>query len=144
MPKIEIPGRYAAKVIEASLGEASTGTPYVYLSFETDEGQHIGAWLYVSDKAFENTLETLRETFGFDGNFENLGQLRAKACSITVEEEKDDKGKPRLRVRWINPPGGGGKPAPQGLAAQLTAKAARFGATPKAAPAGSAVADVPF
>ena len=141
MPTIKAPGRYSAKVIDASLGESSTEkrTPFVSLYLETEEGAHIGAWLYLSEAAFNRSLETMQKCFAFDGDFENVRALVGKPCSIVVEEENDDKGKPQMRVKWINPIGGGAKPAPEGLAAKLTQRAKAMGATPaakQAAPAG--------
>lgn len=147
MPTIKVPGRYEAKTIDASLGEANNEkrTPYVSLYLETSEGAHIGAYLYLSDAAFPRTLETLQEVFQFDGNFENVRALVGKPCSIVVEEEKDDKGKPQMRVKWINKIGGA-KPPSEGLAARLTAKAKSMVATPAAATAkaASATSDTPF
>lgn len=147
MPTIKVPGRYTAKVIDASLGESSTEkrTPYVSLYCETEEGAHIGAWLYLSDAAFERSLETLQKCFAFDGDFENVRQVVGKTCSAVVEEEKDDKGKPQMRVKWINPVGGG-KPPPEGLAAKLTQRAKAMGVNPpaKATAAAPANSDNPW
>lgn len=105
MPKIENAGRYPATVQSAEFGESEKGTPFLNLSLNTDDGAYIGAWLYLSEKALANSVKTLRDAFGFDGNFETvIDQITGKPCSITVEFEADDKGQDRLRVKWINAP----------------------------------------
>ena len=125
---IETPGRYAATVIDAHFGQShNTGTPHLELSLETDEGDRISAWLYLSPKAFENTTRRLRDAFGFNGDYETaVQQIRGKPCSITVEEEENPDGKRRLRVAWVNPPRVV-KPVEDGFLAQLTAKARQLG-----------------
>lgn len=127
MPLLESEGRFTAKVTAAELGEASTGTPFIQLNFETDEGSIAGR-VYLSEKAFDRSLGVLQECFEFDGDFENLDQVIGKECSITTEiEEYESNGetKQNLRVKWINPKGGP-KLDPnkrQSLAARLSAKA---------------------
>jgi hypothetical protein len=99
-------GRYPATVTKAELGESpTTGTEFLQLTFETDEG-FISRRLYMSEKAFPYSLKNLTEVFAFDGDFTNLDQLIGKHCSITVDNEIDDSGKDRLAVKWINTSGG--------------------------------------
>jgi len=135
MPLLEEEGRFPAKVTAAELGEASTGTPFIQLNFETDEGSTSGR-VYLSDKAFDRSLGVLEECFGFDGNFEDLKPIVGQECSITTEleeyENKDGETKESLRVKWINPKGGPKLDASkrQSLAARLSAKA---GVKPSAA-----------
>ncbi len=100
--KLQNPGRYQAAVQRAEFGSASTGTPYLYLDLLTQSDEQIGAYLYLSERALESTVRTLREAFAFDGNFERIDQIVGKECSIVVEIESDEKGD-RIRVRWINP-----------------------------------------
>jgi len=106
MPKIENPGRYDVQVQTCEFGQSSRGTPQIYLFFSCGEGAEkagIAGYLYLSDAAFKNTLKTLRDAFGFDGNFETLAQqVQDKECSISVEMEGDDKGNEWARVKWIN------------------------------------------
>lgn len=128
MPLLEEEGRFVARVTAAELGEASTGTPFVQLNFETDEGSTSGR-VYLSDKAFDRSLGVLKECFGFDGNFEDLSPMVGQECSITTEfeEYETSEGETRqsLRVKWINPKGGPKMEAGarQSLAARLSAKA---------------------
>ena len=128
MPMIETPGRYAATVIDAHFGQShKNGTPHLELSLETEQGERISAWLYLSPKAFENTTRRLREAFGFNGDYETaVRQVRGKPCSITVEEEETEDGKRRLRVAWVNAPRVV-KPVEDSFLAQLTAKARKLG-----------------
>ena len=144
MPMIDTPGRYAATVVDAHFGQSNkNGTPHLELNLATEDGEHISAWLYLSPKAFENTTRRLRETFGFNGDYETaVQQVRGKPCSITVEEEETEDGKRRLRVAWVNPPRTV-KPVEDGFLAQLTAKAREMGlAAPSVASADSE--DCPF
>lgn len=127
MPMVKSPGRYAATVIDAQFGQSrKNGTPHLELNLETDRGERISAWLYLSPKAFENTTRRLRDAFGFNGDYETaVEQVRGKPCSITVEEETGDDGKRRLRVAWVNGPRAV-KPVEDGFLAQLTAKARKL------------------
>lgn len=105
-------GRFSAIATKAEFGEAQTGTPYIRIGFEAEQGT-ITAWLYLSEKAFDRTVKVLREVFGFDDNFDTLaGQVEGKKCSIVTELETDNQGKDRLRVKWINAEGGAKAPAP--------------------------------
>lgn len=132
-----------AKVLSAEVGEAQTGTPFVSLDLETtgpdgDEGKHITAYLYLSERAIERTIKVLEDVFAFDGEFEDLEkQVNGKPCSITVEEEEDDKGEMRMKVAWVNSPRRS-KPVEDGFLAKLTRKARELGLkprTPSVAPA---------
>jgi hypothetical protein len=103
MPLIQKADRHSVKVKSAKLGESKTGTPFVELEFENASAETILGWLYLSEAAFERSVQVLRETFGFDNNFETLpAQLQDKSCSITTEFENFE-GKDRLKVKWINP-----------------------------------------
>jgi hypothetical protein len=142
MAKITEAGRYAATVTTAEFGETDKGTPFINLYLNSDAGT-IGAWLYLSDAALPNTVKSLRSAFGFDGNFETaIEQIKGKPCSITVENETDDKGVERLKVKWINAVNNSKPIADQGsFLKNLTQKAARIpkeapkaGGAPKAAP----------
>ena len=122
MPSLKIPGRYKATVKECNVGVSQTGTPYVNLFLCTDEKELTDAYLYLSDKAFERSLKTLQEAFGFDGDFDTINrQLAGKRCSIVAEEEENPDGNMRVRVRWINPEAP--KPADKAFLAKLSGRA---------------------
>lgn len=147
-------GRYAAEATAANVGESKTkGTPGVFLTFQIDGGGTIDATLWLSEKAFERSVEVLREVFGFDDNFDTVeGQIVGKRCSITVEMEadKNDSTKFWPRVKWINPEREAPKPVASDFLAQLSAKAARIVRTTPApppkpsAPAPEKDEDIPF
>jgi len=121
-------GKHTATVIAAALTESSKGTPCVQIEFDAS-GETITAWLYLSDAAFERSVKTLRDAFGFDDEFENLAdQLVGQKCQIVVEEEADDKGQLRPRVKWINALRSAPRPLSnaEALTAKLSAKAARI------------------
>lgn len=74
------------------------------LLLRNNEGDHIYANLWLSDGAFDNSVNTLNEVFGFDGNFTTINdQIKGKECSFTVEMESYE-GKEYPRVKWINGP----------------------------------------
>jgi hypothetical protein len=106
MPKIETAGRHMVTVQSAEFGESeNTGTPFINLYLVNAENNSIGAWLYLSEKALQYSLKTLRDAFGFNGDFETaVEQVTGKQCSITCEFEADQNGVDKLRVKWINAP----------------------------------------
>lgn len=141
-------------------------TPFVRIPLMVNEGENKGevtiykAWL--SDGAFDNTIRRLAEVFGFDGDLATLNSgaqtLAGLPCNITTEME-NYQGKDRLKVAWLNPPGGGGaKPLEaakvQSILGKLNAKAKAIAKSVKAAaPVGAPVKvadpagesdDVPF
>jgi hypothetical protein len=121
-------GKYQATVTGAFLSESSKGTPCVQIEFDAN-GDSATAWLYLSDAAFERAVKTLRDAFGFDDDFETLpDQLVGKQCQIVVEEEADDKGVLRPRVKWINSLRSAPRPLSNAevLTAKLSAKASRI------------------
>ncbi len=121
-------GKYTATVTKAEVAESKTkGTPGVFFTFRTSSGE-IDGTLWLSEKPYERTLETLRKVFGFNDDFETLGtQLEGRKCSITVENETNDKGQDWPRVKWINAVGGSAsKPAAGGLLAKPTAQARKI------------------
>lgn len=126
MPTIKVPGRYLATVLDAQFGESEKGTPFLQLSFETDDNCHISSWHYLSEAAFPYTLKTLQDAFEFDGDFHHVvAQVKGKECSIVCEYETDDEGKERMKVKWVNAPRSAPKAIEnqQSFLAALTAKA---------------------
>jgi len=121
-------GKHHATVTAAALSESSKGTPCVQIEFDS-AGETATAWLYLSDAAFERAVKTLRDAFGFDDDFETLAdQLVGKECQIVVEEEADDKGNLRPRIKWINSLRSAPRPLSNAevLTAKLSAKASRI------------------
>jgi len=142
-------GKHTATVIKAEVAESKTkGTPGVFFTFRTASGE-IDGTLWLSEKPYERTLETLRKVFGFNDDFETLGtQLEGRECSITIETKTDDKGRDWPEVKWINEAkGSASKPAAGGLLARLTAQAkkiAKPAGMPAPAPVKADDGDVPF
>jgi hypothetical protein len=149
-------GKHTATVIKAEVAESKTkGTPGVFFTFRTASGEIDGAF-WLTEKEFTKrdgttsspiteTLTTLRKVFGFNDDFETLGtQIEGRECSITIENETDDKGKDWPRVKWINALGGS---ASKPLLARLTAQAkkiAKPAGMPAPAPVTADDGDVPF
>lgn len=121
-------GKHIVTVTAAALSESSKGTPCIQIEFES-AGETATSWLYLSDAAFENSVKTLRDAFGFDDNFETLeAQLIGRKCQIVIQEEANDKGEMKPRVKWINPLRAPPRPLSNAeeLKAKLSAKAARL------------------
>lgn len=104
------PGRHTATVIAATVGESkNTRTPGVFIDFQLSDGAEINGTLWLSEKAYERTLNTLREVFAFNDDFATIhDQLDGRPCSVTIVMELDqrDLSKEWPRVKWINPIGG--------------------------------------
>lgn len=135
MPTIQT-GRHTVTVKSADVGESKKkGTPGVFFTFRDERGDEIEGTLWLTETAsasgvtpLERSLETLRLAFAFNDDFSTLSdQCTGKQCSITVEEEADEKGKFWPRVKWINAlRGSSSAPAGKSLLASLTAKAKKI------------------
>lgn len=143
MSMIQDPGTYDVTVKSLSLGQTpNTGSAYIELEFETEDGQTAYRSLFLTEKAFEYTDRRLKEVFDFDGGYDPESHLKeqivGKSCRIVMDNETGDDGKERLVVRWINKQrevkelDGGAD-----FLKKLTAKSARLGGStyePKAFP----------
>lgn len=98
-------------------GEAGDNqTPFIRIPcFVIEDGDQDGneivyqGWL--SDKAFDRTIETLVKAFpDWDGDLEALqaGEFTFEGleCQIVAESEQYE-GKSRVKAKWLNPAGGG-------------------------------------
>jgi hypothetical protein len=95
------------KVVEHYIGETrTTGTPYVALRFEVEEpldfqGEEVSAKLWLSEKAFEFTLDKLSEILGWQGDdleeingaFDGVFALEGRRCNISVKSNSFDNDK---------------------------------------------------
>jgi len=128
MPTIAQPGTYPAKVIDAGLAESETNrTPSVKLKFEAENGGHIYWDGWLTDAAFENTVKTLHEAFGFNGDFNAVDSLIGQHAQIVCQTEEYE-GQSRIRVRFVNHKDGRKSPMLEGekkqsFADKFTAKA---------------------
>jgi len=97
---------------------ADTGTDGILIPLvvETDEGPRFIQWIgWLSEKAFDGTIQRLTKTFGFNGDLVSLQSgkqtFEGMDCEIvTVIETYENK--PRCKVKWLNPVGGGQRSAP--------------------------------
>lgn len=107
-------GTYRARACapaEAQFGYTAKGTEQIAVALTLIgppfEGQVIYWFGYFTDKANEQTIKALR-TCGWTGDdLNDLAGLDANEVDLVIEEETDDQGRVRSRVRWINAPGGG-------------------------------------
>lgn len=104
-----VPGTYNARGVDAQLGMASTGSEQVAVELEiTDEGfagQRITWFGYFTEQTQQRTFESLR-LLGWEGD--DLSDLRGidrNPVRVVLENDTYDN-KTRLKVRWINGPGG--------------------------------------
>lgn len=91
------------------------GTPHVRIPVEvTEDGTEKGAsgvWLgWLTNAAFDRTIKTLVEAFGFNGDLAGLATGRqnftGKPCNVTTKAEEYN-GKTYHKIAWLNAPGGG-------------------------------------
>jgi hypothetical protein len=96
-------GTYLAKVISHAISETKGGNPQAVVKFSLDaDGPKTLTWYgSFSEKAIEITVKALLAC-GLQGN-NPAGALEiGKEVSIVVEIEKDENGKERNKVRWVN------------------------------------------
>lgn len=102
------PGTYSAKVGDHGVTETKSGAPQVAvkLSFETPDGPRQLTWFgSFKDTVVEHTIKAL-VACGLQGN-NPAGPLEiGREVSIVVDVDKDQDGKDRNIVRWVNAPGG--------------------------------------
>lgn len=98
-------GTYTAKAISAEFGKSGNkGTDMVSVYLDVEGQGKITYFGYFTEATSERTIESLR-TLGCtfpDNRVTNLTGLGTNKVSIVVDHE-DYEGKPRARVKWINP-----------------------------------------
>lgn len=112
-------GKFIAKVKTPPngwFGEAGAkATPFIRIPLVITEGEEKDkeiVWRgYVTPNAFDNTIKTLCKAFGWDGDIESLtaeksDPFSAKQVQVVCEEEEYE-GQTRIKVKWLNPLGGG-------------------------------------
>lgn len=110
-------GSHLVTVVSHVLGRSKEkNTPFVAVEFESEGsiGERITWWGYLSDAAYERTVNSLRvlgwEPADHNGLISSLNGtdiLKGALCEIVVETETYE-GKQRPKVKWVNPVGGGG------------------------------------
>jgi hypothetical protein len=102
-----VPGKYKALATDVGLGLTEGGNEQIAVLFELTEGEFTGetiTWFgYFTEKTTARTIESLRHC-GWQGN--DLDIITAsdlpKEVQLVIEEEVDQKGDARMRVRWVN------------------------------------------
>lgn len=102
-------GSYEATLISHAISETKAKEPQaaVTFSFIADGKPTTMTWFgsFKQGKALEITLKALLNC-GLKGN-NPAGPLEiGKKLSITIEDEVDDQGKARTKIRWVNALGG--------------------------------------
>jgi hypothetical protein len=106
------PGRHRARALPGSVdfGYSSAGNEQIAVTFQLVDEPHAGqtiTWFssFASDKATAITLRALRTCGWLGDNLADLEGIDASEVDLVCEEEEYE-GERRLRVRWVNPPGG--------------------------------------
>lgn len=99
-------GTYKAKAKEWGLGYSQVGNEQIAVLFEITQGEHAGktyTWYgHFTEKTLERTLDSLRHCGWDSDSLAELDNLGANEVEIVLEEENDQEGKQRTRVRWVN------------------------------------------
>lgn len=105
MPEI---GKHRARAVATKLGYASTGTAQVALQFAVvtndgtqETGETIAAYLYLSDAAFDRSIEALRHCGWKGDDLSDLSTVGSQDCEIDVADEEYN-GETKRKVKWIN------------------------------------------
>jgi len=113
------PDTYRARAVTAALGYTQAGKPQVAVEFvlldggylsqnEFAIGQHITWYGYFGEKSIEHTMKALRTCGWSTDSIDDLTGVDEQEVSLVLVEENDLQGYPRIKVRWINAPGGVG------------------------------------
>lgn len=102
-----------ARFIQAEKGTLGIEVAFRFKDGETEEKMNWVGWL--SPAAIENTMKTLVEALDFNGddtidpatNMLNAGALNKEKDVELVIDTEEYEGKSRLRIKWVNAPGGG-------------------------------------
>jgi hypothetical protein len=105
-------GKYQAHAIQVALGFTEKMSEQIGVLFELMECEEAGetiTWYgYFSEKTADRTIESLRHC-GWAGD--DLSKLTAAdlpdPVTLVVDEEMDQEGKLRAKVRWVNKLGAG-------------------------------------
>lgn len=101
------PGTYEATVVNHAITTTQKGDPQAQVQFSLEDSgrpQMITWYGSFSDKAAPYTIKALIAC-GLEGN-NPAGPLKlGQKVSIVIENEIDEGGKERTKVRWVNPLG---------------------------------------
>lgn len=105
-----VPGTFRGKAVNWQFGKAQTGTEQIVVQFELLDGPAKGerhSWYGTfGEKSTQRTLESL-EHCGWDGDsLMDLKGMGTKEPELSCGED-EYKGEKRIRINWVNAPGGG-------------------------------------
>lgn len=101
-------GKYRAKAREWALGDASTGTKQIGISFDLLDHapESITYYGFFTDAALEYTIANMRLCGWQGADLSDLSGLDAREVVLVIEHERDPQGQIRAKVKYINGAGG--------------------------------------
>ena len=135
MPMPQQPGTYRARARAegAYVGETSNGNEQLIIPFDLTqpghEGEHL-TWYAVlkTEKQLARAIESLKYCGWTGANILDLSGIDGNEVELDIQPD-EYKGKTSLKIKWVNPLGGGGPKAPRladDKAAAFAAKVARL------------------
>lgn len=116
---IDKPGKYICTVKEPGNGwldqkvklDGKMGSPFIRIPCivdmpDSDQDRHESVWYgYLSESSRERTEETLKQVFGWDGNWDNESSLDSFiGRKVRLQcDESEWQGKKQVKARWLNP-----------------------------------------
>lgn len=141
------PGQYPAKVLSHAITETKAGEPQatITLQLELDGKKASLVWFgsFKEGKAREITVKALL-TCGLVGNNPGGALEIGKEVMITVDNETDQAGRVRTRIKWINPLSIVRNVIPKELAAAKLAVLEGFVMAARQSNGGADPSDLPF
>ena len=102
------PGRYRAKAVKMQLGMTGTGKEQVGVLFDLLDhpGEQVTWFGFFTDESFGRTIESLRHCGWVGPMLDDPTGIDTNEVTLVIEQETYQ-GKTRLKVAWVNAPGGG-------------------------------------
>jgi len=102
------PGTHKARATKSVLTKSSKGTPCMQVEFELiDLGEHITWWGYfATSKNQEMTLKQLRHCGWSNDDLQAAEGIGDALVDLVIKKETYE-GEEKLKVAWVNKPGGG-------------------------------------
>lgn len=100
-------GKHRARAVEWNIGVAGTGTMQVGILFELLDlpGETIDWFGFFTDASCNRTVRSMQSCGWVGNDLNDMSGMGDKEVQLVIEEEEYD-GKKRLKVKFVNSPGG--------------------------------------